>query len=93
MIARSPLPFGVLSPGHKTNVGYEVFCSWSPLPFGVLSPGHRPQGCGCQVARSESPLPFGVLSPGHTERYGVVQNQDLSHHCLSAFCPPATLSA
>ena len=92
--ALSPLPFGVLSPGHKNEhthhakIQYQVTIAFRrsvPRPRSRRNRKRRRR-------RSRSPLPFGVLSPGHFTRYmtsSTTHNQ--CHHCLSAFCPPATI--
>ena len=88
----SPLPFGVLSPGHwhKNSFNHRIATSVT-IAFRRSVP--RPPflaGMLRLACLNGSPLPFGVLSPGHARRSNWTALRNSCHHCLSAFCPPAT---
>ena len=87
----SPLPFGVLSPGHSAVVVHIVQLHNGHHCLSAFCPPATVRGRG---GRERSVVGHHCLSafcPPAT----IVQNQDLigsaeGHHCLSAFCPPAT---
>ena len=87
----SPLPFGVLSPGHAPSfVQMPDGRFESPLPFGVLSPGHH-AGNRTPPEGGRSHHCLSAFCPPATSSDSRNCRTTLSgHHCLSAFCPPAT---
>ena len=89
---KSPLPFGVLSPGHNER-GTEnwIAVARSHHCLSAFCPPATWRGTMLFIKqKSSSPLPFGVLSPGHTNGKWASVPCRSRHHCLSAFCPPAT---
>ena len=114
---KSPLPFGVLSPGHekgKWNCSKATGLVTIAFRRSVPRPPHAEERQSCGVfdvtiafRRSVPRPPFeaNAASIGSTRvtiafRRSVPRPRDdatkasiladLSHHCLSAFCPPAT---